>query len=154
MCQEHTSPVCINANGVDVMGWHDAGEIPNYWAYAQLFVLQDHMFQPNASWSLPQHLFMVSEWSAKCSRAHDPASCTSELQLPALPPDFRAVRDVNGTPGGTDYPWTDLTYLLHAHHVPWRYYVQAGAEPDCQDDAAVPCAPGNQNAKTPGISNP
>ena len=42
------------------MGWHDAREIPNYWAYAQNFVLQDQMFEPNASWSLPSHLFMVS----------------------------------------------------------------------------------------------
>ena len=35
------------------MGYHDGGEIPNYWTYAQDFVLQDHMFEPNASWSLP-----------------------------------------------------------------------------------------------------
>ena len=53
----------------DVMGYHDAREIPNYWAYARHFVLQDHMFEPDASWSLPAHLFMVSEWSARCRRA-------------------------------------------------------------------------------------
>ena len=35
------------------MGYHDAREIPNYWAYARHFVLQDHMFQPDTSWSLP-----------------------------------------------------------------------------------------------------
>src|SRR5947199_6133645 len=28
-----------------VMGYHDQREIPNYWSYAQNFVLQDHMFQ-------------------------------------------------------------------------------------------------------------
>ena len=54
---------------VDVMGYHDAREIPNYWTYAQDFVLQDHMFEPNASWSLPEHLFQVSEWSAFCTRS-------------------------------------------------------------------------------------
>ena len=48
------------AAAADVMGYHDAREIPNYWAYARNFVLQDHMFEPNASWSLPAHLFMVS----------------------------------------------------------------------------------------------
>ena len=42
------------------MGYHDAREIPNYWAYARNFVLQDHMFEPNKSWSLPAHLLMVS----------------------------------------------------------------------------------------------
>ena len=50
-----------------MMGYHDAREIPNYWAYARNYVLQDHMFEPNASWSLPAHLFMVSEWSALCT---------------------------------------------------------------------------------------
>jgi len=33
----------------DVMGYHDAREIPNYWAYAKYFVLQDHMFEPNSA---------------------------------------------------------------------------------------------------------
>ena len=30
-------------NPKDVMGWHDWHEIPNYWDYARLYVLQDHM---------------------------------------------------------------------------------------------------------------
>jgi phospholipase C len=46
------------------MGYHTASDIPNYWTYAKDFVLQDHMFRPNASWSLPARLFLVSEWSA------------------------------------------------------------------------------------------
>src|SRR5947209_6413460 len=48
----------------DVMGYHDAREIPHYWAYAGQFVLQDHMFEPNLGWSLPAHLYMMSAWSA------------------------------------------------------------------------------------------
>ena len=44
----------------DVMGYHNGKDIPNYWAYAKHFVLQDHMFEPIASWSFPSHLFMVS----------------------------------------------------------------------------------------------
>ena len=35
-------PVCV-----DVMGYHDQREIPNYWSYAKSFVLQDHMFEPS-----------------------------------------------------------------------------------------------------------
>ncbi|MBN8908808.1 MAG: hypothetical protein J0H99_19805, partial [Rhodospirillales bacterium] len=53
--------------------------------HAQNFVLQDNLFEPNASWSLPQHLFMVSEWSAKCSQAGDPMSCINALQSPQNP---------------------------------------------------------------------
>jgi phospholipase C len=130
------------------MGYHDGGEIANYWAYAKNFVLQDHMFEPNLSWSLPAHLFEVSGWSARCVLAGEPLSCTNALQAPATTPDFNKL----GT--APDYAWTDLTYLLHLHRVRWGYYVFAGGEPDCEDDQDVTCAPVSQNAATPGIWNP
>jgi phospholipase C len=148
-CATTDNPACGGKGGTtDVMGWHDAREIANYWAYAQNFVLQDHMFEPNASWSLPQHLFMVSEWSAKCSKKADPLSCINALQSPAYPADFEILP--HATP---DYAWTDLTYMLHKKAITWRYYVQAGAEPDCANDAAD-CPPVHQDATTPGIWNP
>jgi phospholipase C len=134
------------------MGYHDGREIPNYWAYARNFVLQDHMFEPNASWSLPEHLFMVSEWSARCSRRSDPMSCVNAPDKPQLPPDFHHPR---GRPNPTpDYAWTDLTYLLHKNGVSWAYYVFKGAQPDCADDADISCPPVQQRARTPGIWNP
>jgi phospholipase C len=37
-CTNPTTPGCVLGNTPDVMGWHDAREIPNYWAYAQNFV--------------------------------------------------------------------------------------------------------------------
>jgi phospholipase C len=55
--------ICTNSVERDVMGYHDGRDIPNYWAYARKFVLQDHMFESNASWSLPSHLYMLSAWS-------------------------------------------------------------------------------------------
>jgi phospholipase C len=127
---------------IDVMGYHDAREIPNYWTYAHDFVLQDRMFEPNSSWSLPEHLFMVSEWSAFCTSPLQPFSCRSALQNP---------NPSNGVP---HYAWTDMTYLLHKDHVSWGYYVFKGTEPDCEDDSAVTCAPVTQGPKTPGIWNP
>ena len=43
------NPACAHRTAEpDVMGYHDAREIPNYWAYARDFVLQDHMFEPDA----------------------------------------------------------------------------------------------------------
>ena len=160
------------------MGYHDAREIPNYWTYAANFVLQDHMFEPNASWSLPEHLFMVSEWSAHCSQRGQPQSCVNALQNPGNPPDFNAgvkapakakaaakaaatappATDAEGdpiaAPQGPDYAWTDLTYLMHKDQVSWGYYVVAGNEPDCRNDSSVSCAPVKQNSTTPGIWNP
>ena len=150
-CADPDSPNC--AGTTDVMGYHDQRDIPNYWKYAHDFVLQDHLFEPNASWSLPQHLFMVSEWSASCARLGDAMSCTNELQYPDYPPDFDVRNARAHSPGRPDYAWTDLTYLLHAHRVSWAYYVMSGTEPDCANDQAS-CAAVPQHAKTPGIWNP
>ena len=71
------TPVCLPSNPPDVMGYHDAREIPNYWTYAQDFVLQDHMFEPVDSWSLPAHLYLVSGWSARCTSTN-PDSCVND----------------------------------------------------------------------------
>jgi len=151
-CSHPNNPACTNSSALDVMGWKDAREIPNYWTYAKNFVLQDHMFEPNASWSLPAHLFLVSEWSAHCATMGDPNSCVNALQNPGTPL-ASGVPSALG-PKGPDYAWTDLTYLLHKDNIGWGYYVVAGSEPDCEDDAALSCAPVQQNAKTPGIWNP
>ncbi len=216
-------PACTAGTQNDVMGYKTAQDIPNYWTYAKDFTLQDRLFQSNASWSLPSHLYMVSEWSAKCAKAGDPQSCVNALQNPTSPPDFnsqikntiigkcrlglqtgacqaalraagitadiaaqlhsmvarncktddsfatcQAAIDRASIPDALrqklmaaskllappDYAWTDLTYLLHKNGVSWGYYVFNGTEPDCQNDAAVTCAPVAQNAKTPGIFNP
>jgi phospholipase C len=73
--------VCDTTSPSDVMGYHDAREIPNYWAYAKHFALDDHMFESNASWSLPAHLYLVSEWSARCRIHGDPMSCHNDNEL-------------------------------------------------------------------------
>jgi len=142
-CKEGASAKCI-----DVMGYHDAREIPNYWTYAQNFVLQDDMYEPNSSWSWPEHLFEVSAWSATCSNWNDPLSCISDVEgspNPGADPKFYTEHSL---------PWTDITYLLHKYGVSWRYYVFEGDEPDCDDDEAMTCAPVAQGPKTPGIWNP
>ena len=109
-----------SAKCVDVMGHHDAREIPNYWSYAHSFVLQDNMFEPNSSWSWPEHLFEVSAWSATCANWTDPMSCLSAIEGPPDPryeTKFYAEHSL---------PWTDITYLLHKYGVSWRYYVFEG----------------------------
>ncbi len=143
------APQCTWGRPSDVMGYHDRREIPNYWAYARNFVLQDHMFEPTTSWSLPAHLFGVSEWSARCSKHGDPMSCVNAVQNPPAPPH----EPQNPTNRKPDYAWTDLTYLLHKNQVSWRYYVFTGAQPDCEEDEMI-CGSVPQHAKTPGIWNP
>jgi phospholipase C len=144
-CANPQNPTCAAGGAaVNVMGYHDSREIPNYWTYAQNYVLQDHMYEPTASWSLPAHLFLVSEWSARCAVLNDPSSCGNAMESP----DGR-----NGPPPHGAYAWTDLTYLLHRAAVTWKYYVVEGGEPDC-DDGALSCPPKSQTAGTPSIWNP
>jgi phospholipase C len=144
------APACSFApKAPDVMGYHDWHEIPNYWDYARNFVLQDHMFESDTSWSLPAHLYLVSGWSAHCTTPGDAMSCKAAVQAPGSPPG-----DPQNTTGAIpDYAWTDLTYLLHKYGVSWGYYVAKGDQPDCSDNQMF-CAPVPQNSKTPGIWNP
>jgi phospholipase C len=124
---------------LDVMGFKTKSDIPNYWKYAKNFVLQDRMFEPNRSWSLPAHLYMVSAWSALCAN-HNPFSCKTTGKIP---PNNRYI-----------FAWTDITYLLHKHNVSWAYYVVEGTEADCEDAGTLSCKPGRQSSTTPGIWNP
>jgi phospholipase C len=138
---------------LDVAGYHTGSDLPNYWTYAKDFVLQDHMFEPSTSWSLPAHLFMISEWAARCTRHNDPNSCKNShdtLTNPTIPYHGNPLQPQKK---GPIYAWTDLTYLLHRAHVSWRYYVAAGIQPDCADGGYA-CAPVRQNGNTPGIWNP
>jgi phospholipase C len=126
---------CSSTPADDAMGYHTAKDIPNYWKYARDFVLQDHMFESVPAYSLPSHLFLTSMWSAYCTKHNDPASCTNEPYNPAIPPGF------GGSTKKPVYAWTDLTYLLHKHHISWRYYMFKGTEPACDSNAKLSCAP-------------
>jgi phospholipase C len=101
----------------DVMGYHVASDIPDFWAYAKDFVLNDHMFESIASWSGPAHLYLVSGWSAVCSTPRDPMSCKSAF----YPAEQTAAHE-------TPYAWTDITYLLRKEHVSWGFYLDHGAK--------------------------
>jgi phospholipase C len=148
-------PACAITSTPDVMGYHTAAEIPNYWTYASEFVLDDHTFEPVKSWSLPDHLYMVSAWSARCAN-RSVSSCVNNIIGPyGLKQIGQAVHHelTDGTTS-LDLAWTDETWLLNAHHVSWAYYIQAGTQPDCENDGAETCAPQPQSATTPGIWNP
>jgi phospholipase C len=129
-------PTCLaNSQTPDVMGYHDGRDIPNYWAYAKHFVLQDHMFEPNLGWSQPSHLAMVSAWSAVCRDPYIAGSCHPSITF----------TDVDRAwPHQPSYGWTDITYLMHQYHVSWRFYVAPGSVDDCEGttDEQIHCTPG------------
>jgi phospholipase C len=154
-CKTIDDPACNAGAKPDVIGYHTAAEIPNYWAYARNYVLDGHMFEPVKSWSLPDHLYLVSAWSARC-QTFNPMSCHNAITGPYRAHQFEQAVRRELTTGTTsvDLAWTDVTWLLHAHHVSWAYFVQEGTQPDCSSDSALTCPPVRQSATTPGIWNP
>jgi phospholipase C len=115
----------INPNGIlfnpavaegrdpkDVMGYHDYHEIPNYWNYARLYVLQDAMFESVASYSLPAHLYMLAAQSGGFVNGF-------KQRIPST------------------YNFPEITELLTSGKIDWKYYVTAGTLPDTEDAHVV-----------------
>jgi uncharacterized protein (TIGR03437 family) len=100
----------------DVLGWHDWHEIPNYWSYANLYVLQDRMFESVASYSLPAHLYMLAAQSGGYVGSTGQAKPSS-------------------------YGFPEITELLTSGKIDWKYYVTSGTTPDTEDGEAI----GNTN---------
>jgi phospholipase C len=153
-CTNPDDPACQGFGTADVMGYHTAAEIPNYWSYASKFAMDDHMFEAVNSWSLPEHEYMVSAWAAKCANK-SPFSCVNNPGGGYGVGEIENAVEAELTKGQTsiDLAWTDITWLLYMHHVSWGYYVQDGWQPDCADDSAETCAPVKQYWYTPGIWN-
>jgi phospholipase C len=99
-------------NPKDVMGWHDFHEIPNYWNYARLYVLQDNLFESVASYSLPAHLYMLAAQSGGYVNA-------AKQKHPST------------------YNFPEITELLTSGKVEWKYYVTSGTLPDTEDAHVV-----------------
>ncbi|HEX3300303.1 MAG TPA: alkaline phosphatase family protein [Actinomycetota bacterium] len=131
----------VRGRPADVMGYHNAREIPNYWAYAKHYALQDRMFAPTDSWTLPSHLYLTSAWAARCTNLTTPdpdaSSCTTDVQHPG-PWSTEYLAKNNDRP----FRWADITWLLHKHNVDWAYYVGPDTclEPSCKQtgDEATP----------------
>ena len=146
-CADRTSPKCVPFLGPDlqpdVMSYLGREDIPNYWTYADRFVLQDRMFGPTDGWTLPAHLFLVSAWSAYCPDPQDPMSCVSNVDLK----DKTERWEYGEAP---IYAWTDITWLLDREGVSWAYYVATGtcSVPPCDD------AEDGISVKTPSAKNP
>ena len=99
-------------NPDDVMGYHDYHEIPNYWDYANLYVLQDHMYESVASYTLPSHLYMLAGQSG---------GYVGGLFVPVP----------------RSYSFPEITQLLKNTDIDWKYYVREGREGDTEDDDLV-----------------
>jgi len=105
----------VSAHDKGVMGYHTCDELPTYCFYAQNGVLADNFFEASSSFSTMAHLYMVSNWSAKCTGTDQPLTCVSDNDV--------------GIKSNPDFAWTDMTYLLHKAGVSWGYFVYASGHP-------------------------
>ena len=88
---------------------------------------------------------------AAARRHGDPMSCVNaRRRTPGSPPD----EPQNPTGATPDYAWTDLTYLLHQHHVSWRYYVVNGHAARLRRRRDGLHAASRRTRRRPGIWNP
>ena len=127
----------------DVMGYHDASEIANYWSYAQHFVLQDQLYESVRGASPAAHLDLTSEWVATCKTPTNVATCVTTL----------SPQEVANGSTKVLYPWVNLFQLMDINGVSWKYYLGTGQEPDC-DDSEMTCEPAYQANGILGYWNP
>ncbi len=148
VCSDQFKPACTGGGPPDVMGYHTGADLPNYWAYAKNFVLQDHMFEPVTAYSLVSHLYMVSGWSAVCKQPNVARSCTNSLNPSVILPNGAKNKPITRP----NYAWTDLTYLLNKNKVSWKYYVDDKTTPYCTTESGPTCLPTAENG-TPFLWN-
>jgi phospholipase C len=114
----------------DVMGYHDYREIPNYWSYADLYSLQDQMYEPVLSYTLPSHLYMLAGQSG------------GYVGWP-----------IAVAPRAFVFP--EITQVLHGAGVSWKYYVREGTPAEIGHNAiAGVVSDGSQAAKVHSNVNP
>jgi phospholipase C len=94
------------------MGYYDRADIPNYWAYADNYVLDDMFFSSLMGPSFPNHLYIASG-------ANGPTNYTASWVL---------SHGINDNPGsgfnwqGVDLTWATLAQQLTQSNVSWKWY--------------------------------
>jgi phospholipase C len=112
----------------DVLGWHDYREIPNYWDYAQQFVLQDHMFCSLPSFTLPNRLYMLAGQSGGLLSHNQPEPKTFDFPV--------------------------ITETLTRHQIDWKYYVTTEGQLDPRTGQVVSSAKPVQGVDQLNYYNP
>ncbi len=99
------------------MGYYDNRDIPNYWAYADNFVLDDNFFSSLMGPSFPNHLYIVSG-------TNGPTSLDEKwiLEGGVVNNPGNTGLGVVDMPGGISFSWGTLAQELSNGNVPWMWY--------------------------------
>jgi phospholipase C len=94
------------------MGYYDRSDIPNYWAYADHFALDDYFFSSLMGPSFPNHLYIASG-------SNGPTNITASWVLNHgiidNPPS-------NFNWQGVDLTWSTLAQQLSGAGISWKWY--------------------------------
>jgi phospholipase C len=98
-------------------------EIPNYWEYAQHFVLADRYFTSVHGPSLPNHLFTVAAQSG--GTIDNVSAGSAGVACDGSPSGTVTVIDASGnrTEQSPCFDFTTLADLLEAAGISWKYYI-------------------------------
>jgi Phosphoesterase family len=88
------------------MGYKDESDLPNYWAYARNFVLQDRMFEPNLSWRLRMPGLVISPYARAGYVDHQTLSHDPYLKF--IEDIFLAGRRIDPATDGRPDPRPDV----------------------------------------------
>ena len=131
------------------MSYHDERQIPNYWAYARNFVLQDHMFEPNWGWSLPRTSGSspAGRRSAATRTRRAPAPAISTRGTEGRPRRCAAIRTGRSTAGPTSP--TSSTSTTSPGRRTWRR-----AQRPTASHGPIRCYVRLKGSRTPRMWNP
>ena len=116
----------LNGDFLSMTQFLDA-DIPNYWSYAEHFVLADHMFSSLAGPSFPNHLYTVASQAG--GAINNPNSLIWGCDA-----DVRTTVDVFDSTGTVkrEFPCFDFPTLgdkLEDAGISWRYYAPVQGQP-------------------------
>ena len=94
------------------MGYHDGGDIPNYWAYARNFTLCDRFFSSLNGPSLPNHVYTVAAQSGGLTNNAGSVAAVEE-----------ALDDPDG------FSFASMVTLFSKTNISWKYYVETRPVP-------------------------
>ena len=101
---DFADPNCADGSfdTTDVIGYHTRTDIPNYWAYAREFVLQDHSSSRTRRGACRSTCSWFRSGRRICTQRIDPSSCTNALDHPGTPSGNPNPTTVRPGPGVAD----------------------------------------------------
>src|SRR5438105_8003249 len=97
-------------NTNQTMGFYDRTDIPNYWDYADNYVLDDNFFSSAMSVSVTNHLYIASGTSGNASYTN--IDNINRKLIPGVPESALNIR----------LGWMTLSQELSANNISWKWY--------------------------------